>query len=278
LEVEVTVAEYFAMLRAELAGVPYSKAEHNRRVQRLLQNRSKAAVEYKFQNISAVLVNHGYVYVKGYVPAQNYQAALETSVLEWLDGNDDLADVMLASEMLNPRSPVRVGEFSELLTAPPEQKRAARRMNSPAPRRVDFCRLDADNRRLGAAGEEYIVEVERRRLHDDEGRPDLARKIRWVSRDDGDGLGYDVASFEGSGVPRLIEVKTTGCPKYFPFFVTANELFVSRQQREHYHLYRLFDFGERAGLYVLPGALDETCSLAPATFRATASVEADGKL
>ena len=37
--------------------------------------------------MSAVLVNHDQTYVKGYLPAQNYQAALESAVLEWLEGS-----------------------------------------------------------------------------------------------------------------------------------------------------------------------------------------------
>ena len=38
---------------------------------------------------------------------------------------------------------------------------------------------------------------------------DLARKVRWVSEEDGDGAGYDIASFGPDGRARLIEVETT---------------------------------------------------------------------
>jgi hypothetical protein len=38
-------------------------------------------------------------------------------------------------------------------------------------------------------------------------------------QDDGDGLGYDIASFEASGGPRLIEVKTTAAGKVLSFHV-----------------------------------------------------------
>lgn len=104
-EVEATVAAYFAMLRLELAGLPYQKSEHNERLRRLLNNRTKAAVEYKFQNISAVLVNHQQVYIRGYLPAQNYQRALEAAVLEWLNGGNDLVDVVETSPVLYPPAP-----------------------------------------------------------------------------------------------------------------------------------------------------------------------------
>jgi hypothetical protein len=72
-EVDLIVADYFLMLRAELAGKPYSKAEHNRTLRPLLDNRSKSSIEFKHQNISAVLVGMGLPYIDGYKPAKNYQ-------------------------------------------------------------------------------------------------------------------------------------------------------------------------------------------------------------
>ena len=58
-EVDLIVADYFTMLKAELAGEPYSKAEHNRALQPLLDGRSKSSIEFKHRNISAVLVAMG---------------------------------------------------------------------------------------------------------------------------------------------------------------------------------------------------------------------------
>ena len=55
-EVEATVAAYFGMLRAELSGTRYSKAEHRRRLLPLLQRRSEQSVEFKHANISAILI------------------------------------------------------------------------------------------------------------------------------------------------------------------------------------------------------------------------------
>lgn len=51
------------------------------------------------------------------------------------------------------------------------------------------------------------------------GRDDLARKVRWVSEEDGDGAGYDIASFAPDGFPRLIEVKTTNGWERTPFHI-----------------------------------------------------------
>ena len=269
-EIEATVAEYFAMLRLELAGFPYTKSEHNERVRRLLDGRSKAAVEYKFQNISAVLVNHHHVYVKGYLPAQNYQRALEAAVLEWLGGDRDLPEIIERSSLVNPPMTLEKSSFREILTDPPEQRRAPQAGKVMLPVKIDFVRLDAENRRLGTKGEEFVYELEQRRLFDDERRPDLAKLVRWCSRDDGDGLGYDILSFEEDGGQRFIEVKTTGAGKYLPFALTRNELFCSQKNSERYRLYRLYEFGAAPRLYILAGALDQACALTPTQYRAVA--------
>ena len=58
------VADYFAMLAADLAGRPYTKAEHSRRVQSVT-GRERGSVEYKYQNISAVLKAFGEPWVPG---------------------------------------------------------------------------------------------------------------------------------------------------------------------------------------------------------------------
>jgi hypothetical protein len=267
-EIEATVAAYFAMLQIELAGLSYNKSQHNEALRRVLQGRTKAAVEYKFQNISAVLVNFGYVYVKGYLPAQNYQLALEARVLEWLQSRPDFAKAVRTSPLLNPDPPDVLPSFAAILTDPPEPGRAARTRPSFLPAKVDFQRLDAENRALGTRGEEFVFELERRRLHDDEGRADLAKRVRWRARDDGDGLGYDILSFEAGGAERLIEVKTTGAGKYVPFAVTRNELACSQQNAARFQLYRLYEFGASPRLYVLRGALDQACALEPTQFRA----------
>lgn len=52
------VADYFAMLAADVAGRRYSKAAHNRALQAVI-GRPRGSIEYKHQNISAVLKGLG---------------------------------------------------------------------------------------------------------------------------------------------------------------------------------------------------------------------------
>ncbi len=79
-EVLATVEDYFDMLRAEAAGEPYNKSEHNQALRQLLNGRSKSSVELKHQNISAVLDALGLPYINGYKPRGNSQLLLRKSV------------------------------------------------------------------------------------------------------------------------------------------------------------------------------------------------------
>jgi hypothetical protein len=79
---------------------------------------------------------------------------------------------------------------------------------------------------------------------------------------------YDVQSFNADGTSRLIEVKTTGLGKYFPFNVTVNEVRCSQARPDEFHLYRVFHFGPGARLYMLPGELSKSCHLDATQYRA----------
>lgn len=75
-EVSLIVADYFDMLAAELRNEPFSKTEHRRGLSPLLNGRSNGSIEFKHQNISAVLIRMGLPYINGYKPRMNSQALL----------------------------------------------------------------------------------------------------------------------------------------------------------------------------------------------------------
>ena len=136
---------------------------------------------------------------------------------------------------------------------------------SPAKR--DYLAREARNRSLGRAGEEFVLELEVRRLHM-AGKKALSERVEHVAATRGDGLGYDVLSFEEDGRERLIEVKTTSFGELTPFFVSRNELARSETDAERFRLYRLFDFRERPRLFDLPGAIALHCRLDPVSYLA----------
>jgi hypothetical protein len=135
--------------------------------------------------------------------------------------------------------------------------------------RLDFALRDAQNRRLGAMGEGFVVRLERHRLLA-AGRDDLAAKVLWAAKELGDGLGFDVLSFDDQdGSEKLIEVKTTGLGKEHPFYVTANEVRCSEDVGERFHLFRVFDFARSPRAYILAGPLGAGFTLEPTQYRAT---------
>ena len=86
-EVDTIIADYFVMLEAELAGRPYIKAQHNAAISELT-GRSRGSVEFKYQNISAVLDELGMPTISGYKPRRNYQAAIFPAIDRYLSRDD----------------------------------------------------------------------------------------------------------------------------------------------------------------------------------------------
>lgn len=273
-EVRATVETYLDMLARELKGEPYSKAAHRRRLMSLLPGRSEPAVERKHMNISAVLRDAGMPFVEGYKPLGNYQALLAQVVHERLAGAQSLLGevVRIADEPAPNEHHWRTGDPSLEVPRPEpviREKGPSYTSGPPGLGRYDFPARDAANRALGEQGEKFVLEVEKKRLVQ-AGHPDLAKGVRWVSKDEGDGAGYDIRSFDLSGFQLMVEVKTTNHNRRFAFIVTRNEVRVSEQIPDSYRLYRVFHFARDPRFFVLPGALSQSCSsLDPRSYTAT---------
>lgn len=67
-EVELIVATYFNMLALEIGQKPYNKTSFRQALHPMLNKRSEGSIEFKHQNISAVLANMGLPFIKGYKP------------------------------------------------------------------------------------------------------------------------------------------------------------------------------------------------------------------
>jgi hypothetical protein len=269
-EVEACVADYFRMLTLELNGQRYNKTEHAEELLNLLDRRNRASVEFKHANISAVMVALGYPYIDGYKPRGNYQAMLVDVVETQLLVNEELQAAVQAA-VLRPATAAPVTDLSNVWVPRP---RPARIKEAPptyaqtfSPAKRDYLAQEARNRSLGRAGELFIVELEARRLHA-AGKKMLADRVEHVAASQGDGLGFDVLSFETSGRERLIEVKTTTFGQLTPFYVSRNELARSVADADIYRVYRVFDFRDRVRLFDLPGAISDSCNLEPSTYLA----------
>lgn len=78
------VSDYLTMLRTTQRGLPINKAAHCRALLPRLNNRSRGSVEFKHQNISAVMRDLGHPMLKGYKPLSNYQQSLRAAVVATL--------------------------------------------------------------------------------------------------------------------------------------------------------------------------------------------------
>jgi hypothetical protein len=263
-ELDRIVADYFEMLREEQAGRRPNKAQH-RRALREHVDRSEGSIEFKHQNISAVLTELGLPWINGYKPARNYQGAIFDAIDRFLVENPDPVPYA-------PPPTVQLAETQRLYEeAPPVLgQRIVRR---PAGlvrliRKFDPALRDQLNRSLGQAGEQQVYDHEQRKLFD-AGRKDLAKKVRWVSQVDGDGAGYDIRSFDSTGAERLIEVKTTRGGNMTPFYLSRNENDFAKEKPEAFRLYRLYDFSKLPKLFTLKPPLEAVLQLEPLTFRAS---------
>jgi len=272
-EVAATVADYFAMLQCELRGEAYNKRDHNRRLQRLLSDRSAGAIEFKHQNISAILVEEGFPYIDGYKPLRNYQSRLRGAVVAQLLASANVIDAAAVAVSADIAHTPSTDDWRAILVPPPvRERRNLYERVAPAPviprLGVNYLEREARNASLGAAGEEFVMALEHRRLWE-AGARHLAERIEHVAKTQGDGLGYDIASFEPDGRECLIEVKTTSFGALTPFFASRREVVISEARSEHYRLYRLFKFRTTPKVFVLPGSLRQSCQLDPVQYRAS---------
>jgi hypothetical protein len=185
-------------------------------------------------------------------------------------GDRELQQVMRRAVEAPVSAKPRSGTLLQLEAAPAPREHADRAAEAAGSRRrqpINYLEREARNASLGRAGEELVLAFERNRL-DRAGQRNLARDVEHVSITQGDGAGFDIRSFEENGTERFIEVKSTAYGKETPFFVSRNEVDVSRRLHERYHLYRVFELRDQARLYTVAGSLSQAFELRPEIFRA----------
>ena len=264
-EVDLIVADYFEMLDREIVGEPYVKAHRNAAL-RQLTGRTHGSIEFKHQNISAVLRKLGRRWIIGYKPLPNFQRALIDAIERVLDERDEVWDAVA------PIATNGAAESASLFFEPPPLITSVDSTESEPLRRLvgkfDPAARDARNRALGRQGEEKVLLFERLRLNT-VGRFDLARKVRWISQEDGDGAGFDILSFDEAGKERLLEVKTTAGYQLTPFFLSENERGLSQERPDAFRLVRLYDFQRNPKAFELAPPLEASVVLRPANYRAS---------
>ena len=262
-DLDVIVSNYFSMLSFELLGEPYIKSRHTAAVMARLE-RSHRSVEFKNQNISAVLCELGMPWIPGYKPKSNYQNAIFDAIDRYLSDHPTVLEPPA-------KEPDALAISSEIFVSPPLMQpqigKIPMRLQQLV-RKFDPVERDHRNRNLGQAGEAFVLDIEKRRLTD-KGCSHLARKVRWTSMEDGDGAGYDVSSFHLSGKPLLIEVKTTNGAARTPFFLTRNEFETSKEHADAWSIYRVHLFATSPRIFTLAPPLEPLVRLTTETWRAS---------
>lgn len=268
-EVELIVSDYFDMLSFELKGKNYSKAEHRRNILPLLNNRSEGSVEFKHQNISAILVNLGQPFIKGYLPRFNYQMILEDTVLDYLIHNIGIEKQFehFAQKSINISN--RKVDFEEFITEAPkikliEEPQPTYKKKNPL--KDNYLEKEQKNRSIGIQGEELVISYEKWYLMRI-GKENLADKIEWISKDIGDGAGFDILSRNPNGSDKYIEVKSTKLSRETPFFYTRNELEFSIDHSKQFYLYRIFNIEDNARMFIKNGDLKSICRSIPISYK-----------
>lgn len=262
-ELDAIVADYFAMLQADLSRQPYIKSRHSAALMAQI-GRTHRSVEFKHQNISAVLDELGMPWIPGYMPKRNYQNAIFGAIDRYLTEHPAILQPP-------PSAPPSPPSATEIYVDPPTFMVA----DKPVPERLrrlvqkfDPVERDHRNRALGKAGEAFVLDLARRQLIDAD-RPDLARRVRWIADEDGDGAGYDILSFNLDGHERLIEVKTTNGSARTPFFLTRNECDLATERPADWRIYRVHLFARRPRIFTIAPPLENAVKLTPETWRAS---------
>lgn len=268
-EVKLVVEDYFKMLRSELDKLSYNKTSYREALYPLLSERSHGAVEFKHQNISAVLIQMGLPFIKGYKPRFNYQQLLEKEIADYLAKNkisleQDFERFSNSMEDA-PQLPSTIN-FESIINDEPIISQVSEKEPLYRPIKTNYLEKEQNNRRLGEEGEKLIIEYERWQLIK-AGKEKLADKIEWVSKDLGDGTGFDILSKNNNGTDKFIEVKTTKLSKETPIFFTRNELSFASSNERDFFLYRVFNFGSHVQFFIKNGQYNSFCKLQPQTYK-----------
>jgi Domain of unknown function (DUF3883) len=261
------------MLAVELAKQSYVKAHHRKDLLPKLNNRSEGSIEFKHRNISAVMLGLGEPGIEGYKPASRFQMSLVDAVLRRKAKSLDWTQSVEFQKQKIKNSYSEMAEPGTLWFGPPPTH-----SNQPPPvdldlmsalgRKCDIAERDERNRNLGGAGERLVLEFEKSKLRS-LGRSDLAEKVRWTSKEIGDGTGFDVESFDDQGKTMLIEVKTTNGWERTPFHISRNELAVAEANRASWHLYRIWNFVRKPNAFSIRPPLQAHVALTPTSFLAS---------
>jgi len=204
----------------------------------------------------------------------NYSDIITSFVDEIQNGeNNGLFDIdNTTSDMIHEimeEENVDVGEVVLIETLPPSAiKKTREKTQKKILRKVDFLEKSKKKIKIGFLGEQLVLTHEKQNLINN-GRADLADKVKWVSQNS-DGYGYDVLSYDNNGKEKYIEVKTTKLSNInHPFEISKNEILTSEKKGHSYWIYRVYELGSKMPkFYKIQGSILENFDLDAKVFDA----------
>lgn len=163
---------------------------------------------------------------------------------------------------------VNIGFFS------PNDIQVSTSSSSFSPSSTNYIQNNIENKRLGTLGELFVLEYEKEELrkHD---KPNLVKNVRHDAINLGDGLGYDVLSFDVKGNKKFIEVKTTRGNADTIFYITRTEMERSKIEKDNYYLYRVYNFDDKTlkgDIQIIKGDISKLC-IEPVNYKVKISHE-----
>lgn len=268
-EVRLIVQDYFDMLKKELTDISFNKTQHRKILVSKLNNRPNGAVEFKHQNISAVLIEMGLPFIRGYKPKFNYQGLLVDEISKYLKDHQSIFEFefehfVKQEGIINEYDDF---DFQHFLIEEPVVSKIPHNTPLFKPNKINFLEREQNNKLIGERGEKLVFQYEKWRLIND-GKDNLADKVEWISKEEGDGAGFDILSKNENGTDRFIEVKTTKLSKESPVFLSANALAFASLKGKDFFLYRGYNLTTDPKFFFRNGYYESFSILKPETYKA----------
>jgi hypothetical protein len=129
-ELDAIIADYFSMLDADLSGRSYVKARHSAALMERI-GRTHRSVEFKHQNISAVLDELGMPWIPGYKPKRNYQAAIFDAIGRYLTAHPEVLTRVPPRAVVAPEDEQPFVEMPALHVEQPRPRQLEQLSNHP---------------------------------------------------------------------------------------------------------------------------------------------------
>ena len=270
---------YLHQLKSYLSEKKTLTPGHTREFLARKLNKSNKAVRLKMHHISSILVNSDLPYLETFKPFSRVDIdfvdwketeLIKKKLLKELDTKEFIDLFITALSKSNYSTEITENNTFEKLPKPEvfEYNKTISQKTIRICPKINYVEREIKNSKLGEAGEKWVLDFEKRRLKNI-GRGDLTDKVIWASKDIGDGLGYDIISYDKDGNKLFIEVKTTCLGKYSVFYLTEREIKTAAELGNDYLIYRVFDFDKETKIYKIENNIQEELNLIPNTYRAT---------